>query len=47
MPPGELNEIILQAVPNVWVNQAYLQSWDFDMKIYKATCKLFKRMEVA
>ena len=27
MPTEELNEIILQAVPNGWKKQAYLQGW--------------------
>ena len=46
MPPKELNDIILLAVLNVWEEQAYLQGWDFKMKSYKATCKLFEGMEV-
>ena len=29
MPPEELNEILLHAVPNSWAKQASLQVWDF------------------
>ena len=47
MPPEDLNDILLQAVPNGWAKQAYIQGWDFEMNRYKATCKLFERMEVA
>ena len=47
MPPEELNEILLRAVPNVWAKQAYQKGWDFEMKIYKDMCELFEGMEVA
>ena len=47
IPPEELNQILLHAVPNGWAKQSYLQGWDFKIKIYKATCKLFERMENA
>ena len=47
MPPEDLNEIMLHALQNGWENQAYLQVWAFDMKSYKATYKLFERMDVA
>ena len=46
MPPEYLNEILLHAVPNSRAKQAYIQGWEFDMKRYKATCKLFEIMEV-
>ena len=29
MPPEELNEILLHAVPNDWAKHAFLQGWDF------------------
>ena len=44
IPPEELNNILLHTIPNDWKKQAYLQGWDFDTKVYKATCDLFKRM---
>ena len=47
MPPENINDILLHAVPNGWAKQAYLQGWYFEMKSYKATCELFERMEAA
>ena len=47
IPPEDINNILLHAVPNGWAKQAYLQGWEFDIKSYKAMCELFKRMEVA
>ena len=47
IPPEELNKILQHAVPNGLAKQAYLQGWGFEMKIYKATCKLFKIMNTA
>ena len=44
VPPEEINEIILHAVPNVWEKQAYLQGRIFEMKIYKAMWKISERM---
>ena len=40
--PGELNNILLHAVPNVWENQYHLQEWDFEEKSYKEACKMFE-----
>ena len=47
MPPEDISDILLHAVPNSWARQAYRQGWDLEMKIYKATCELFEIMEVA
>ena len=47
MPPEELSDIFLHAVPNSWAKQSYLQGWYFEMKIYKAMCELFEIMKVA
>ena len=47
IPLEDLNDILLHAVPKGWAKQAYIQGWNFEMKSYKATWKLFKRMEVA
>ena len=45
-PPTKLNKIILQFIPNGWTRQAYLQGWDFERKIYKATCDMLKWMKI-
>ena len=47
MEMEELNEILIHAVPNGWAKQSYLQGWDFELKTYRETCTMFKRMEVA
>ena len=46
MASEELNEILINAVPNVWENQSYLQGLYFKCKTYKDTCKIFERMEI-
>ena len=46
IPPEELNKIILHTVTDGWAKQSCLQGWYFKMKIYKATCDIFERMEV-
>ena len=46
MGPEELNEILLHAVPNSWVWQAYLQGWYFEERTYKYTCDMFELMEI-
>ena len=35
IPPEEINEILLHAVPNGWSKQDYLQGWDFEMKTFR------------
>ena len=47
MLPKELNNIILHAVWDGWAKQVYLHGWNFEMKSYKATYDMFKKMEVA
>ena len=47
IPPKELNNIILHAVPNSWTKKAYLQGWDFEGKSFKETCNICERMNVA
>ena len=47
IPTEELNRIILNSVPNALEKQAYLRGWDFEGRIYKDTCKIFERMEIA
>ena len=42
-----INKILLCVVPNVWAKQSYLQGWYFEVKIYKETCAVFERMEIA
>ena len=40
--PEELNEILLQSIPNGWAKQSYLQGWNFEGRTYKETCKIFE-----
>ena len=47
MDPEYLNQILLHAVPNSWVKQAYIQGWYFGGRSYKETCEMFERMEIA
>ena len=47
MTQENLNKIILHAVPNAWEKQSYLQEWDFEVKTYKETCAMLKRMEIS
>ena len=47
MATEELNKILLQSLSNEWTKQAYLQGWDLEVIIYKDTCKMFERMEIA
>ena len=47
MPLGELNKILLHVFPNSWAKQAYIQGWGFEVKFYKDTCEMFKRMDIA
>ena len=43
----ELNYILLHAAPNGRVKQAYLQGWYFEVRVFRDTYKIFKRMETA
>ena len=47
MHPETLNEILIHAVANVWARKANLQGWKDEMNSYKATCNMFKILEVA
>ena len=47
MYPETPNDILLHAVLNSWAKKANLQGWEDEMNRYKATCDMFKRMEVA
>ena len=47
IPPKEINEILIYALPNSWSKQAYLQGWDFKMKTFRETCAIFDLMEIS
>ena len=47
MDPEEINEILLRAVLNYWVRQAYIQVWYSEGRTYKEICETFERMEIA
>ena len=47
MDSEELNEILLHTVTNLWAKKAYTQGWDFEVRSYKDTCKMFKSKEIA
>ena len=47
MTHEDLNDILLYAVPNEWEKQSYLKGWYFEMKNYKETCAMYKRMEIS
>ena len=47
MEPEELNEILLQAVPNSWAQQAYPQGWYFEGRTYKDIYNMFERMDIS
>ena len=44
IPPKELNEILLHAVPKDFAKQAYLQGGEFEGKSYKDKCDMFECM---
>ena len=46
MPPENLNEILIHAIPKRLEEKFYLQRWDFKGKTYKKTCEIFERTEV-
>ena len=43
----ELNEILLNSVPNSWSKQAYVQGFDWKSITLKKSFKLFERMDIA
>ena len=46
MAPGELNDILLHVVPNIWEKQSYLQVCYFEWNLYKDACGMFECMEI-
>ena len=43
----ELNEIMLNSIPNIWIKQAYVQEFDFESITIKAAVNMFEWMEIA
>ena len=42
----ELNEIILNSLPNIWYKQAYLQGFDCESISFRNAVNLFDRMVI-
>ena len=47
MGVAELNEILINSMPNVWSKQAYVQSFDCDTISFLKDVNMFERMEIA
>ena len=43
----ELNEILLNSMPNRWSKQAYVQGFDCETISFKKAVNMFERMEIA
>ena len=43
----ELNEILLNGIPNSWYKQVYVQGFDFESISLKKAVNMFERMEIA
>ena len=43
----ELNEILLNSMPNIWYNQAYVQGFDYEYISFKNSINMFERMEIS
>ena len=43
----ELNEILLNSMPNIWSKQAYVQGFYFRSILFKKAANMFERMEIA
>ena len=46
MPAKEPNETLLHVLLNGWAKQSYLQVSEFEIKIYRETCTMFKQMKI-
>ena len=40
----ELNEILLNSMPNRWIRQAYVQGFEYENILFKESVKMFERM---
>ena len=40
----EWNEILLNIMSNIWINQAYIQGFDYEPIHFKADVNMFERM---
>ena len=43
----ELNEILLNSIPNSWSKQAYVQGFNCETISFKKSVNLFERMEIS
>ena len=43
----ELNEILLNSMPNSWYKQAYVQGFDCEYILYKKAVNMFEHIEIA
>ena len=43
----ELNEILLNSMPNSWIKQAYVQGFYWKSITFKTSVNVFDRMEIA
>ena len=42
----DLNEILLNSIPNIWNKQAYVQGFDCELITLKKQFNMFKQMEI-
>ena len=43
----ELNEILLNSMPNIWSNQSYVQVFDCEYISFKKYVNMFEQMDIA
>ena len=43
----ELNEILLNSMPNIWSKQAYVKGFYCESVTFKKAVNMFERMEIA
>ena len=43
----ELNEILLNSIPNSWSKQAYVQGFNCETISFKRSVNMFERMEIS
>ena len=44
---NELNEILLNSMPNRWSKQSYVQGFDWESISFKNSINMFERMEIS
>ena len=43
---NELNEILLNSMPNIWSEHAYVQNFDFESITFKKAINMIEGMEI-